>query len=584
MAKTPDQVVADMLAKLRVTIPGLSFELGTPERKIIDAVGESISEAYVDQYLVGSLLDIESRAGLELEQFVGIFGFGRLQGRQATGVARVELTTANAQDIPVPQGTQFYTRQGLPGSGEQLYFSSTQPVVIPSGSYVADVPIQCVMVGTQGNVPPDSIVFLGSIIGATSVTNLTALTGGVDVETDAELRQRFKDTFMRNIAGTEDWYLGLAYQNKNVSRAVCFGPTRKYVTQINVPGDDETLNLTPLLAQDVKYAWPRGESVFKNLGQTDEVFYRPIDDYIFVAGGSPQFTNVGSGQMTVGEVVDLEFEYTTLSSRNDPQNGILNKVDLFVNGSDPYLITERTVVSAQTLSSNSADELWVSNFARVGATGTPSASNRFMRLGSVPIVSFPSSITVGVTNYQEGVHYHRLRGTTLVAGSAREVAGIEWLPAGPSSGTPLTLTYTYNRVPEVLGAVVKENKQVTTDVLVHEARYAFMRVHLSIEYDRGLVVSQVDNSIQTRLRQFFAGMPYGAWLEMSDLSLAVHQVLGVDNVQLTTNAENSTDYGIKLYSNANDTLPYVIQTGDFKLTDNTLPVFLEAKILRKANR
>lgn len=585
MAKTPDQVVADMLAKLKITAPGFSFELGTPERKIIDAVGESISEAYVDQYLVGSLLDIESRSGLELEQFVGIFGFGRLQGRQATGVVRVELSTANTQDISVAQGTQFYTRQGQPGTADPLYFASTQPVVIPAGSYVADVPIQCVVVGTQGNVPPDSIVYLGSIIGATSVTNLTALTGGVDVETDAELRQRFKDTFMRNIAGTEDWYLGLAYQNKNVSKAVCFGPIRKYVTQIAVPADDGTLNLAPLLAADVKYAWPRGESVFKNLGQTDEVFYRPFDDYIFVAGGSPQFTNVGSGQMTTGDIVDLEFEYTTRSSRNDPQNGILNKVDLFVNGSDPYLITERTVVSAQTFSSNAADELYTGNFARVGATGTVSSSSRFLRLGSVPIVTFPSSIVVGVQPYQQNVDYYLVRGTTLLAGSVREVAGIEWIPGhGPNTGTPLTLTYTYNRVPEVLGAVVKQGKQITTDVLVHQASYSYMRVHLSIEYDRGLVISQVDNAIQQRLRDFFNGQGYGAWIEISDLSLAVHQVLGVDNVSLTTNSENSSDYGIKLYANSNDTVPTEIKTGDFKLPDNTLAVFLDAKILRKANR
>src|SRR6478736_9244502 len=137
-----------MLAKLKITAPGMSFELGTPERKIVDAVAEAISEAYVDQYLVGSLLDIETKAGLELEQWVAIFGFGRLQGRQATGVVRVELATPNAQDLPIGQGTQFYTRSGLPGVADQLYFSATQAVVIPAGSYVADVPVQCTVVGT----------------------------------------------------------------------------------------------------------------------------------------------------------------------------------------------------------------------------------------------------------------------------------------------------------------------------------------------------------------------------------------------------------------------------------------------------
>ena len=357
------------------------------------------------------------------------------------------------------------------------------------------------------------------------MTNLTAMTGGVDAETDNELRQRFKDTFMRNVAGTEDWYLGLCYQNKNVSKALCVGPIRKYATQIAV-----SASVTLPVTADVKYAWPGGETVFKNLGQVDEVFYRPIDDYTFVSGTSPQILKVATGAMVDGDVVDVEFEYTTRSSRNDPLNGICNKVDVFVNGASPYSVTERTIVSAQTLSTNPTNPLYVGNFARVGTPGNPSATNRFMRLGSVPVLTFPSSIVVGTTNFQQGNHYHVLRGTTLVAGSIREVAGLEWLPAGPANSTPLTLTYVYNRVPEVLNAVLKKGKQLTTDVLVHQASYAYLQVYLSVEYDRGYVVSQMENAIQDRLRSYFAGLPYGAWIEMSDLSLAVHQVIGVDNV------------------------------------------------------
>lgn len=581
MARNPDEIAAEIIAKLKTTVPGFSLELGTVERKMVDAVAESIAEGYVDQYLVGSLLDIESKAGLELEQWVATFGFGRLQGRQAKGVVRVELTTANPQDISLAAGTQFYTRQGLPGSNNPLYFSSTQAVVIPAGSYVADVPVKCTVVGTAGNVPPDSIVYVGSIVGATSVTNLTSMTGGVDVESDAELRQRFKDTFMRNIAGTEDWYLGLALQNINVSKAVCFGPIRKYVTQIAVP--DTTLNLD--VTADVAYAWPKATSVFKDYGQDTEVFYREYDDFLWVGGSSPQLSRVPTGAMVTDEIVDVEFEYTPDASRNDPPNGITNKVDLFVNGTDPYTTTERTVVSSQTLDgATEADEMYPGNFARVGSAGDPSAVNRFMRLGSVPIITFPSSIVVGGTNYQQGTHYHVLRGTTKDAGSTREIAGIEWLPAGPSSDTPLTLTYVYNRIPEVLGAVVKQNKQITTDVMVHQARYAYLRVFLSIEYDRNLVISQVDNAIQERLRTYFAGLPYGAWVELSDLNLAVHQVIGVDNVWVTTSAENPTDYGIQVFGDSSDTVPLEIQIADFKLLDNQLPIFMDAVVLRRANR
>lgn len=611
MAKTPDVVAKEILAKLAITAPGFSLELGTPERKIVDAAAEAISEAYIDQYLVGSLLDLESKAGLELEQWVGIFGFGRLQGRKATGVVRIELNNASPQDINIALGSQFYTRQSLPSTGSPLYFSSTQAVIIPAGSYVVDVPVECTVVGTAGNVPPDTIVYVGDILGATSVTNLQSFTGGVDTETDDELRQRFKNTFMRNVAGTEDFYLGLCYQNKNVSKATCFGPVKKYATQIKVTSG--TINLDPLIADDVKYAWDGDNhvSVFKNLGQEDEKFYRRGVDYNWVAGVNPQFSRVSGGQIAVGDVVDLEFEYTTRSSRNDPTKGVTNKVDLFVNGSDPYTVTERTAISTAALSATTTNQLYTGNFVRVGTTGTPTAGRKFTRLGSTPVVSFPSIISVTTTvsgtptirNYIQGTDYHLLRSapetsadpspTALLAGSPYEIAGIEWVNA-PAEGTVVTFTYVYNRIPEMLQAVIKTSKQVTTDVLVHQAAIQYVRVYLAVEYDRGFVVQQVNNAINERLRAYFTGLPYGAWIEVSDMLLAVRQVLGVDNVRLTKSTDDwintSNHYGIHLFSDNAEIVPDDIRHendsrgADFKLYDNQLPVFLDAVVYRTANR
>lgn len=784
--KTPDTVAKEILAKLAVTAPGFSLELGTPERKIVDAVAESISEAYVDQYLIGSLMDIESKAGLELEQWVGIFGFGRMQGRKATGTVRVEMNNSSPQDITIASGSPFYTRQALPSSGNPLYFAATEGMVIPAGSYVADIPVECTVVGTAGNVPPDSIVFVGDILGATSVTNLQAFTGGVDIETDDELRQRFKDTFLRNVTGTEDFYLGLCYQNRHVSKAACFGPVRKYSTQVEV---SDNIDLSEYVDQDVKYVWP-GDGhvhVFKDLGQSSEVFYQINEDFEWLAGSSPELTRLAAGTMTDGDIVDLEFEYTTRSSRNDPRRGVTNKVDIFVNGSSPYIVTERTTIDGSIRITNTAtDQLYRQNFTRVGpsrirgyseltnatmseveVTGTgpyvvtltnsptggtfalsyggetttalpydasaavvqsaltalssvgtgnatvtstlsgegvlpesytvtltvatstltgssgltndtapevaingntvtltnsptggtytllfgsqetsaiahnasvatvkssleslsgigsgnvmvtgspdnytitlsaetkvPLANNRFMRLGSTPVASFPSTLVVEGKNYTLGVDFHLLKlapekslapnDTTLMAGSIYEVVGIEWESTGPvavapETKVPVTVTYSQNRVPEMVQAMIKTAKQITTDVLVHQAGYAYIRVYVSVEYDRGFVISQVNNAIQERLRSYFAGMPYGAWVEISDLSLAVHQVLGVDNVSLTQSSDPGAgqSYGIKIYSDSSDTVPMVTHSEDFKLGDSQLPIFLDAVITRKANR
>jgi uncharacterized phage protein gp47/JayE len=582
---TPTQYSQQMLATLANTMPTLSCEVGTPERKIVDAVAECISEASVAQYLVGSLLDIDTKSGAELEQFVGIFGFGRLQGQAATGVVRVTVTMPSTQDYTFQLGTQFYTTPGLAGMITTLYFASTQAVVLTTGNLNCDVPVQCTVVGSTGNVPPNSITYVGDVIGGSTVTNLGAMTGGVDPETDAELRQRFKDTLLRNMAGTSDYYEALCQQNNNVSRVAVYGPLSLYKTQIPVPTTEVILPVN----QDVKYAWPAMESVFDQLGQENETFYSPINDYIYTAGTSPQFTTISSGALVPGNIVDLEFQYTTKSSRNNPLNGICNKVDIFVDGVSPFAVTEATSVSAATLSSLTSDALYTDNFERVGSAGSPTAGNRFMRLGSVPVVSFPSTLTIGGVVYTRGTHYWLLapntnpgspNPTTLLKGSAAEVAGVEWSSAGPSTGTPVTLDYVYNQVPQLLGALIAPAKQITTDVMVHQGTFAYLQPCLDIEYDRTYSVATVNSNIITRMQSFWNSMPFGVSVKLSVITMYVQQTLGVVDCKVTQSADAPLAYGIQIFNNSSDPSPAVSEVADFKLADNQLAVY-QGVVLRR---
>lgn len=582
MSRTPDEISAAIRATLATTEPGLSCERGTPERKIIDACSEAISEGYVDMYLIGSLLDLDNKVGLELEQFVGLFGFGRLQGRKSAGVVRMTVTTPLTTDQILPVGSQFYTRDGLAvNAGDRLFFASTQAVTLTAGSYTVDVPLQCTEYGTRGNVPPDSITSFGSTIATSTVTNLVAFTGGVDKETDAELRQRFKDTLLRNIAGTSDWYRNLALQNKSVSRVAVYGPTTLYKTQISAP--PTTKNLSSLVHQDVKYVWPNMESVFVNLGQTDEKFYRPSNDYTL---NWPTFTRIASasgGQIPNGEIVDLEFQYTTRCSRNDPANSITNKVDVFVDGVDPFTVTERTVIAASPVLVSSPSTSWnfTGNFERIGSSGSPQANSRFVRLTSVPVVSFPATITIGSSVYTKGVHYHLLRSTTTTAGSHREIAGLEWPSnvTGPANDTQLTLTYIYNRVPELLTAVIDTSKQVCTDVMVHQAKWLYVVPCLEVQYNRTYSTTVVEASIKSHLTRYFAAMSYGQQVKITPLLMAVQQVLGVENVSLVTDS-NLAHYGVEIYTDPTGTPTR--QTTDFKVDDNALPVLQDVRITRKS--
>lgn len=578
-ARTPDEVSLSIREKLQTTIPGLSLEVGTVERKIVDACAEAISEATVGQYHSGSLLDIETKSGSELEQLVAIFGFGRLQGRRSTGIVRMEMVTVASQAVQIPKGSQFSVRGGGPG-GTNLNFISTQSATITEGSYSADVPVQCSLVGSIGNVPPGSITSLSSAMGATSVTNLTAMSGGVDPETDDELRSRFRATFLRNISGTEDFYKALCLQNANVSQVAVYGPTTLYQTQSEVSSGTTQMEVS----SNVKYVWPRSEQIFKNLATEEEVFYQNGSDYTFVYQTQPVFSRVESGDMEPGSIVDVEFEYTTRSSRNNPVEGIMNKIDIFVNGADPVLVNEKTIVSSTAFTTSSDSDSYTGNFFRQGTRTRPSAGNRLMRLGSVPILSFPSRLTIGGTLYSEGVHYYVVRGDTELTGSEREVAGIEWTSAGPTTGTPITVSYTYNRTPELLNTQLKGSKQITTDVLVRQASYTFLQVNLSVEYHRGYSIQQVNNNIQSTLRAFFAQIRYGQWIEFQDFLTQVHQVAGVDNVWVTKVDEDSASYGVDQFVDGNRNTQLTTRSEDFQLDDDQLPIFLDANIRRRANR
>jgi uncharacterized phage protein gp47/JayE len=578
VSKTPDQIAAQMLATLATTIPGLSCAVGTPERKILDAVAETVSEAYVDQYLVGSLMDIDTKGGLELEQFVGVFGFGRLQGKAATGTVRITSLTPRASDTTFQASTQFYTNQGQAGIPTQLYYVSTQAVVMVAGDTTCDIPVRCTTVGSVGNVPPDSITFGAGALGGATCTNLSAMTGGVDTETDAELRQRFKDTMLRNISGTSDWYEALCQQNTNVSRVVVFGPLSLYHTQISVPSTTLVLPVN----QDVKYAWPDMESVFTELGQEDETFYSPVDDYVYNGGTSPTFQRVSTGALNAGDVVDLEFQYTTRSSRNDPLSGITNKVDVFVDGVNPYAITEKSVISATTLNATTTSPFYTGKFVRVGSGGSPTSGNRFMRLGSTPVISFPATLTVGGVVYTQGTHYFLLQDTTLLQGTQLENSGIEWTSAGPSTGTEITLNYVYNQVPEILNALMASSKQITTDVLVHQGDTIYIQPCLQIEYDRSYSVAIVNAAIQNRLQQYFSQLPFGSQVKLSTVTMFVQQTLGVVDVKVTTSTENPSNYGIQLFNNSTDTVPALVETSDFKINDNQLANYQGCLITRVA--
>src|SRR5689334_17184492 len=182
MARTPAQISSDIRAKLAITAPNLSAEIGTPERKIIDAVAESISENSVDAVIATAFWNLDTKVGSELDEFVAFFGFGRLQGKAAQGVLTFSLSSVATQDVVLLAGTQAYVPGGA--ATGNLFFVTTTEARITAGGTTVNVAARCVQTGSVGNVSSNQVTAFSVGLGVSSVTNAAAFSNGTNTETD----------------------------------------------------------------------------------------------------------------------------------------------------------------------------------------------------------------------------------------------------------------------------------------------------------------------------------------------------------------------------------------------------------------
>src|SRR4051812_18154103 len=99
MALTVDQITTNIINQLKALDPTVSAEIGTPERKIIEATAEMIASAYVDFNVLDDQHDIDQMAGGRLDAYLGNFGFGRQRPSYATGVVTFSRDSIPTADI-----------------------------------------------------------------------------------------------------------------------------------------------------------------------------------------------------------------------------------------------------------------------------------------------------------------------------------------------------------------------------------------------------------------------------------------------------------------------------------------------------
>jgi hypothetical protein len=501
VALTQQQFSLQMLAQLRVLDPSVSGEVGTPERKMIDTVGQNLADNQIDLDALSNSLNVDTKYGATLDRFLNIFGFSRQKATYATGFVVFSRASPANVDIRIPAGTQLQAAlPAIPNLGQdypiQVQFLTQFDTILPTGSTeTSQVPIQAAVAGVYGNVAANYINQILStttgttVYGVTAVTNEAATSGGKNAEDDDEFKVRFKNTVFRNLAGTQDQYMALAIATAFTTRANVVGPASSYREYIQVPSADDTASGGGGNAGEYSSALstlPYAKYVFKTEQPTfissrdigpDMVFFRQDSDYrinltateknrgdakrLFTAGTGPDptgaavannpsitFMNVYTGTnadvtaVRPGDLMLLEYSYMSAASRNDISLGITNAVDVYIDGGNDTqgstVVTRPTTANAFLTDPNS--KFYYENYRRVGSPEKrPLLGNVLMPLFWQPSYDVPDQIVVNTNTYFKNVHYWAVEDVSTLAGTVRARNGIEWSTKakGKLAGDPL---------------------------------------------------------------------------------------------------------------------------------------------------
>ena len=593
-----DAYAAQMIKSLEVSDPELDTSIGSTTRKIIDVVAEVVAGASVDSQLLDYQFDINTKTGDDLDDFVLMFGFSRFAAKRATGVVTFSRPSAAPEPILIPQGTQVVT-----ATSPTIVFQTTAPATLPGGGASVDVPIAATVGGEAGNLPAGSITVLAVALSGISakVNNAAPTYGGTNQETDAALVERFKRTVFRSMAGTADMFMGVALEDttpdnpddQTANQAVVLGASKRWREQVQVGSDGIAVSTIP--AANVKYVFPNSALFGADLDAGS--ILTPGVHYTFdTTVTPPRIVGIGSA-LTVGGLYDLDFEYSPAASRNDPLNGVTNRVDVWVSGVAAVAASETTYFrTARAFNGLSTHELYVGKFVRQDTNGVhPTASNYFVQLAFGPIITFPSTLTIGATTYVKGVDYWVVHDDTAFGYGPTSMFGLEWkASSAPTDGSAIALSggqgYTYNRIPRDVEDRIRRWALVTTDARAHAAKQVMLRLNLAVMFDNGYDRTSVASDLSRTIATYLDSRNFGASVQVSDLLQVAHSVQGVDNVRFLTGAEpygTASSYGIEKVAPDGTRIAY-LTTGsparaiDVILSDNEVPVLHSINVVPKA--
>jgi uncharacterized phage protein gp47/JayE len=599
---TSGDISSKMIDALRASEPDLDTSIGTPLRKILDAVSESVAEAYADQHLITYAYDIDSKVEGDLDDFVALFGFGRIPAQRAQGVVTFSRPNDNtsAQSVAIiSPGTQVVAM-----TNPLIYAQTTLAAVMNPGQFTVDVPVQAITAGPQGNVAAGLLTSVVEISGTvSSVVNANALNGGTAQESDDQLRTRFKATVFRSLAGTKAMYEAVAREiprdpstpdSRAISSVNVLGSSKRWREQIQVVSGSATSGI-------VGAAYIFADNVFCGANIDAGTMSTPGVNYNFVPSNPTTRADASANVTVLGGMpdglYDLDFEYVPQASRNDPGNtrfafgGTNNRIDVWANGQVLASAVQSIVFqNTRLFSATVSNQYYVGRFDRSnsGTVITPVAGQVFIPLAYGPIVSVPSTITISAVTYVLGTDYWIVHQNDCFGYGPNSAFGLAWNASKvPANGTVFSFSYTYNQIGQLLQNAINQWRLVGTDAKAHCGKLIPVQFNFAMVYDRRFDPTAVKTNIDVALGAFLGNLGFAAALQASDILQTVHNVPGVNNVRFLTSTDNATTYAMQRMSpwTPNPIINTYALSGravDIQFAQDQYPSYYGSNIVQKA--
>ncbi len=143
-----------------------------------------------------------SATGAYLDKHATERGLTRKEAQKAKGEVKFLLSAPIETDIVIPQGTVVST-----ATEDAKRFATDSAVTLESGATSVTAKVTAVHGGADYNVLENTVsIMVTPPQGVSAVTNSKAFTGGVDSETDEELRARILDSYRDISNGTNAVY------------------------------------------------------------------------------------------------------------------------------------------------------------------------------------------------------------------------------------------------------------------------------------------------------------------------------------------------------------------------------------------